>query len=169
MQICLVAAISENNALGFQGNLLWHLPNDLKFFKNTTWGTAVAMGRKTYDSIKKEPLKARYNIIITRQNDFIAPGCKVVPGLTEAIQAAVDAGYKKLMVVGGGEIYIAALPLAETIYLTRVHQYFEQADAFFPEINIAEWELISEQSFEKDAKHLYAYTIQQWQRKLSER
>lgn len=168
MQICLVAAASENNALGYQGNLLWHLPNDLKFFKNTTWGTAVAMGRKTYDSINREPLKARYNIIITKQEGFIASGCKVVNNLTDAIQAAADAGYKQIMVVGGGEIYNSALPMADTIYLTRVHEHFLPADAFFPNINQEEWQLITEQTFEKDLKHKYAYTIQKWERKSNQ-
>ncbi len=165
MEICLVAAASENNALGYQGNLLWHLPNDLKFFKNTTWGTAVAMGRKTYDSINRIPLKGRYNIIITRQDVLEAPGCTVVSNLKDAIYDASNHGYAQIMVVGGGEIYAAALPMATTIYLTRVHAVFTPADAFFPEINLEEWTLTNEQVFEMDDKHAYSYTIQQWNRK----
>lgn len=165
MEICLIAAASKNNALGYQGNLLWHLPNDLKFFKNTTWGTAVAMGRKTYDSINRIPLKGRYNIVITRQNGFEAPGCTVVSNLAAAIKEASNQGYAQLMVVGGGEIYKAAMPLANTIYLTRVHADFTPADAFFPEINTDEWTLKNEQVFDKDEKHAFSYSIQQWQRK----
>ncbi len=165
MEICLIAAASENNALGFKGNLLWQLPNDLKFFKNTTWGTAVAMGRKTYDSINRTPLKGRHNIVITRQDGFQAPGCTVVSNVADAISEASHQGYAQLMVVGGGEIYTAAMPLANTIYLTRVHEIFTPADAFFPEINSDEWALTNEQVFEKDEKHAYRYSIQQWTRK----
>lgn len=165
MIITLVVAASENNAIGKNNQLLWHLPNDLKFFKNTTWAMPVVMGRKTYVSLGNNPLNGRFNIIITRQQDFTAPGITVVNSLEAAIALAQSHDYKELMVLGGGEIYAAAMHVATKMVITRVHAIFDDADTFFPSVDENLWSLSSHQDFEKDEKHAYAYSFQVWERK----
>ena len=100
-----VVAASTNNAIGKDNQLLWHLPNDLKFFKNITWAMPVAMGRKSFESLGNKPLNGRFNIIITRNKDFKAEGCVVVNNINDAIFVAQQHDYKELMILGGGEIY----------------------------------------------------------------
>lgn len=165
MIISAVVAASENNAIGKENKLLWHLPNDLKFLKNITWALPVAMGRISFNSLNDTAMKGRLNIIMTRQKDFIAKDCIVVHTVDEAIKAAAENDYKELMILGGGEIYKLALPQTDRIYITRVHHVFEDADAFFPEINEDEWKLASNEDFFKDAKHDYDYSFQVWERK----
>ena len=159
MQISLVVAAAENNAIGLNGELLWRLPKDMKFFKDTTYGHHVLMGRKSYESLppKFRPLPGRPNVIITRNKDFKAEGCKVVSSVEEGIQFAKDNGEQELMVLGGGEIYKQALALADRIYLTRVHHSFPNADTFFPELPIGQWEQASLEKHLKDEKHLYDF------------
>lgn len=164
MLISLIVAAATNNAIGKNNQLLWHLPNDLRFFKNTTWGMPVAMGRKTFESMSGEPLMGRLNIVITRQRDWQKPGVVVVNNLKDAIFLAQQHDYKELLVAGGGEIYRAALPMANRVYLTRVHATFD-ADAFFPELDTEKWILTSNQDCAADAKHAYAYSFQVWERK----
>jgi dihydrofolate reductase len=160
MNIALVVAAAENNVIGKNNQLLWRLPNDTKFFKNTTWGMPVIMGRKTFDSLGK-PLAGRTNIVITRQKNWTAPGAQVVSTLQEAIAAAADTDAKEAYVIGGGEIYALALPLAQRIYLTRVHTKLD-GDAYFPEFDQQQWELLSNLDFPADEKHAYAYSFQVW-------
>lgn len=160
MQIALVVAAAENNAIGKNNQLLWRLPNDTKFFKNTTWGMPVIMGRKTFESLGK-PLAGRTNIVITRQTDWKAEGAIVVHNLQEAIKAAGETDAKEAYVIGGGEIYAQSLPIAQRIYLTRVHTSIE-GDAFFPAFDEKEWELLSNLDFPADDKHAYAYSFQVW-------
>jgi dihydrofolate reductase len=164
MLISLIVAAATNNAIGKNNQLLWHLPNDLRFFKNTTWGMPVAMGRKTFESMSGEPLMGRLNIVITRQRDWQKPGVVVVNNLKDAIFLAQQHDYKELLVAGGGEIYRAALPMANRVYLTRVHAAFD-ADAFFPELDTEKWTLTSNQDCAADVKHAYAYSFQVWERK----
>ena len=157
MIISLVVAASENNAIGRDNKLLWHLPNDLKFFKNITWAMPVVMGRKTFESINKKPLKGRMNIILTRQKHFTAEGFIVVNDLDDTAFIAQKHDYKELMVLGGGEIYKQSIHLADKIELTRVHTTCD-ADAFFPEINLAEWKVVKEEYHPKNEKHLLDFT-----------
>ncbi len=164
MLISLIVAAATNNAIGKNNQLLWHLPNDLRFFKNTTWGMPVAMGRKTFESLSGEPLMGRVNIVITRQQGWKRPGTVVVNNLRDAIFVAQQHDYKELLIAGGGEIYREALPVANRVYLTRVHATFD-ADAFFPELDTEKWLLVSNQDFAADAKHAYAYSFQVWERK----
>jgi dihydrofolate reductase len=166
MIVSLILAASTNNAIGKQNALLWHLPNDLKFFKNTTWGMPVIMGRKTYESIAGEPLPGRFNIIITRRNDFNPgrDGVWVVNTLDQAIAKAKETNCKEVFIAGGGEIYAAALPLADRIYLTRVHANFPDAEIFFSGFNENEWTLKSKLDFTADEKHAYDYSFQVWER-----
>lgn len=162
MMISLVVAAAKNNAIGKDNQLLWSLPNDMRFFKSTTWAMPVVMGRKTYASMGKA-LQGRFNIVITRQTDWQAENVVVVHSLTEAIAVAEAAHYKELLVIGGGEIYREAFPLARRIYLTRVEVELP-GDTFFPEMDPAEWHLQSEQSFAADAKHAYGYHFQVWEK-----
>jgi dihydrofolate reductase len=166
MIISLIVAASTNNAIGKDNKLLWHLPNDMKFFKNTTWGMPVVMGRKTFEALAGEPLPGRFNFVVTRQSGW-RPGrdtVKVAPGLREALELAKETDCKETFVIGGGEIYAEAMPLADRIYMTRVHAVLE-GDTFFPVIDGKDWGLVSELAFPADEKHAYAYSFQLWQRK----
>lgn len=164
MIISLVVAAAENNAIGKNNQLLWHLPNDLKFFKNTTWGMPVIMGRKTFESVNK-PLPGRFNIVITRQTGWKADGVIVAADLNEAITKAAETNCKEAFVIGGGEIYKQAIETADTIYITRVHAVIEDADTFFPEIDKSKWQQVSVEEFESDLKHRFAYSFQKWLKK----
>jgi len=164
MIISLVVAAAANNVIGRDNRLLWRLPNDLKFFRDTTWAMPVVMGRKTFESLSGKALKGRMNIVITRQSGWTAEGVSVAHDLDEAIALAAKANYEELFVIGGGEIYREAMNRADRIYLTRV--YTEIAgDTFFPVIDEQQWELASEERMEADAKHAYAYSFQLWKRK----
>ncbi|HRH49346.1 MAG TPA: dihydrofolate reductase [Panacibacter sp.] len=165
MILSLIVAASTNNAIGKNGELLWHLPNDMKFFKNVTWAMPVAMGRKTFDALGNKPLNGRLNVVITRQKDFTAQGIAVVSNIDDAEFLAHQQDYKELMIIGGGEIYRQSISKADKIYITRVHAVFDNADAFFPEIDETKWQLTSNQDFFKDEKHAYDYSFQLWERK----
>lgn len=165
MILSLVVAASTNNAIGKNGELLWHLPNDMKFFKNVTWAMPVAMGRKTFDALGNKPLNGRLNVVITRQKDFTAQGIAVVSNIDDAEFLAHQQDYKELMIIGGGEIYRQSISKADKIYITRVHAVFDDADTFFPEIDETKWQLTSNQDFFKDEKHAYDYSFQLWERK----
>lgn len=156
----LVVAASENNAIGKNNQLLWHLPNDLKFFKNTTWGMPVIMGRKTFESVNK-PLPGRFNIVITRQQDWQADGVIVAADLDDALQKAAETNCKEAFIIGGGEIFKQSMDIADKIYLTRVHANIE-GDTFFPAIDESKWQLNSNQDFPADEKHAFAYSFQIW-------
>ena len=165
MLISLVVAASENNAIGKNGQLLWNLPNDMKFFKNVTWAMPIAMGRKTFEALNSKPLNGRLNVVITRNNNFKADKVVIVNNINDAVFIAQEQDYKELMVIGGGEIYKEAMSIADKIYITRVHHVFEDADAFFPEIDETKFRLVSNQDFFKDDKHAYDYSFQLWERK----
>jgi dihydrofolate reductase len=139
--ISLIVAASTNNAIGKNNQLLWHLPKDLKFFKNKTWGMVVIMGRKTYESVDK-PLPGRINIVITTKTDWKAEGVWVAKNLDDALAQAETTNCKEIFVIGGGEIYKQVMPKADRIYMTRVHTQLE-GDTYFPAIDEAEWKLIS--------------------------
>ena len=163
MNITLVVAASENNAIGLNNQLLWHLPKDMRFFKNTTWGMPILMGRKTYESMGSKPLNGRLNIIITRNKNWKSENVTVVHTMEEAIALADKFSYKELLVIGGGEIYEMALPLAEKIWLTRVHTTIE-GDVYFSKLN-AEWEMVSSTQNEADEKHKFSFDFECWKRK----
>jgi len=163
MILSSVVAASTNNIIGKDNQLLWRLPNDMKFFKNTTWGMPVVMGRKTFESLGKA-LTGRTNIVITRKKDWTPDGVKVVSNLDEAMAAAADADAKEAFIIGGGEIYKQTMPLVNRIYITRVHAIL-QGDTSFPVIDEKEWELLSQLDFKADEKHKYDYCFQVWQRR----
>ncbi|MGV3539783.1 MAG: dihydrofolate reductase [Rufibacter sp.] len=155
--IALVVAISENRAIGKDNQLLWHLPEDLKHFKRLTLGHPMIMGRKTFEAIGK-PLPGRTSIIVSRQEDYTVPeGCLLATSLEEALQEALALD-EQVMVIGGGQIYEQALPLAEVIYLTLVHETFE-ADAFFPELGASAWEVTEQEEHPADERHPFPFTF----------
>lgn len=166
MSIALIVAAAANQAIGKAGQLLWHLPKDLKFFKNTTWAMPVIMGRKTFESVNK-PLPGRINIVITSNADWQAEGTQTASSLADALEQAKATHCKEIFVIGGGEIYRQALPMADTVYLTRVHAELE-GDTFFPVLDENEWELTSNDDFETDEKHAYPFSIQVWKRKTTQ-
>jgi dihydrofolate reductase len=163
MTISIIVAAALNNAIGKDNQLLWRLPNDMKFFKNTTWALPVIMGRKTFESLGK-PLNGRVNIVITRQKDWKAEGVVVVNNLEDALFVAQTTDCKEVFVIGGGEIYEQSFSKAKHIYLTRVQTTID-GDTFFPEINLDDWELVSNKDFAADAKHAVGYSFQLWNRK----
>ena len=162
-EICVIVAAGLNHAIGKNNQLLWHLPNDLRYFKNATWTFPVIMGRKTFEAIGK-PLPGRVNIVISRSENRLAEGIRLANSLDEALNLAVESGCKKAFIIGGGEIYRQALPMADRILMTRV-QASPDADTFFPEINPIEWNLAGSEAFEADEKHPFGYVFENWIRK----
>lgn len=161
-EIGIVVIIDENNGIGKDGELLCHLPNDLKHFKKITTGHTIIMGRKTYESLPKGALPNRINIVITSDNKENYPGCIVARSVYEAILLSEE--QEKVYIVGGGKIYNSTLHLANKLYLTRIHHIFEEADTFFPEIDFDNWKLVEEDNHKADEKHLYDYSFQTYQK-----
>ncbi|SFN43096.1 dihydrofolate reductase [Salegentibacter flavus] len=157
----MIAAAAENNALGKENDLVWHLPDDFKRFKKLTTGHHIIMGRKTFESFP-QALPNRTHIIITRNKDYKAKGAVVVHSLERALEIAKDD--PQPFIIGGGEIYKQALPYSEKIELTRVHSEFE-ADTFFPKIDNTNWELVNEEFHPTDEKHKYAFTYLTYERR----
>ena len=160
--LTIIAAASENNALGKDNQLVWHLPDDFKRFKTITSGHYIIMGRKTFESFPK-PLPNRTHIIITRQKNYEIPeGCLLASSLQKAINLCPK--NEEVFIIGGGEIYKQAIAIVDKIDLTRVHTTIE-ADTFFPEIDTNTWELIFEEFHPKDEKHDYDFTFLTYARK----
>ena len=157
----MIAAVAENNALGKDNELVWHLPNDFKRFKALTSGHHIIMGRKTFESFPK-PLPNRTHIIITRQKQYQAEGCVIVNNFEKALAACPKD--EDIYIIGGAEIYNLGLPYADKLEITRIEGNFK-ADAYFPEINPKEWEVKVSLFNGKDEKHLYNYTFQTLHRK----
>lgn len=155
MIVSMMVAIAEDYGIGKDNQLLWHLPADLKHFKETTSGHTVIMGRKTFDSVGK-PLPKRRNIVITRNADLKIEGAEVVNDLDSALSLCDE--NEEVMIVGGAEIYKMAMPKADKIYLTVVKGTFE-ADTFFPTINMDLWEETDIRTFEPDEKNAWGYTF----------
>jgi dihydrofolate reductase len=154
--IILIAAASLNNALGKNNDLVWHLPDDFKRFKQLTSGHHIIMGRKTFESFPK-PLPNRTHVVISRQLDYRPEGCIVVDSMESAI--AYCPKDQDVYIIGGGEIYNLGMPVADKIELTRVEGVFD-ADAFFPEIEEQLWFLEKEELHLKDEKHAFAFKYQ---------
>lgn len=159
--ITLIAAAAENNALGKNNDLIWHLPDDFKRFKAITSGHYIIMGRKTFESFPK-PLPNRTHVIISRQKNYNPENCIVVNSLEKAIEICPKD--EDVFVIGGGEIYQQSIAIADKIELTRVHSTFE-ADTFFPEIDTTIWELVQEEFHPKDEKHLFDFSFQTYLKK----
>lgn len=166
MNLSLVVAASEDLAIGKDNHLLWKLPNDMKFFKNITWGMPVVMGRKTFESIGCKALPGRLNIVLSRQIHLGNKPVDIVSAhdVNQAIEIAQKEGYKELFVIGGSELYRQTLARADKIYLTRVHAFFPDADTYMDQIDTDKFELISSVKMPSDEKHPYAFSFETWQK-----
>jgi len=165
MRIVIIVAASENNVIGNNGSIPWHLPDDLTFFRRKTEGHPVIMGRKTFDSLPNGPLPNRENIIVTRSRTYDHPNCKEASSLEEAIMFAKrNSDKESVFIIGGGEIYKEAMDVANVVYLTRVHTEIE-GDVFFPELDTNEWEEVAREEHAADEKHNYAFTFLTFKRR----
>ena len=151
----LIAATSQNNALGKDNKIIWHLPDDFKRFKELTSGHHIIMGRKTFESFPK-PLPNRTHVVITRQKNYNPEGCIVVNSIEEAFEICPKS--EDVFLIGGAEIYKLGLPFTDKIELTYINETFE-ADAFFPEIDFSEWKLNNEEFHPKDEKHAHDFSF----------
>lgn len=161
VDLAIIVAMANNRAIGKDNKLLWHLPEDLKYFKRITMGKPIIMGRKTFESIGR-PLPGRLNIVVTRNTNWHHDGVKVVNSLDEAItlaeaQAFIE-GIDEIMLIGGAELYKAALPKADKLYLTRVDADID-GDAFFPEVDDAIWQEVSREAFAPSGHNPYPYAF----------
>jgi dihydrofolate reductase len=161
MKVALIAAFAQNLVVGINNSLPWHLPEDLKYFKRTTSGKAIIMGRKTYESIGR-PLPNRTNIVVTRNPDFKAEGVVTVMSLEAGIKHAESVnlinGIDEVMIIGGAAIYQASLPMADRLYLTHVHANVE-GDAYFPTVDFDQWKEVGREDFKKDESNPYDYSF----------
>ena len=155
--ISLIAAVAENGALGYENKLLYWLPNDLKRFKALTSGHTIVMGRRTFDSLPKGALPNRRNVVLSRNAAFQALGVEVFPSLEAALKSCC--ADEEVFVIGGASVYAEALPLADRLCLTLVHDVPERADAFFPWLNPADWRVEEEERHDVDERHAFAYTF----------
>jgi dihydrofolate reductase len=166
MMISLIAALTKNRVIGKNNDLPWHLPDDMKYFMQTTKAHHVIMGRKNYESIpeKFRPLPNRTNIVVTRQKDFSAPGCIIVNSIEYGIDMARAAGETQLFIIGGSEIYALGMPHADLLYLTEIDTTLE-GDTYFPSFDKNEWEEQSRTRHEADARHAYAFDFVVYKKK----
>lgn len=166
MKVSLIVAVSENQVIGKNNDLVWHLPDDMKFFKDTTEAHHVIMGRKNFESIphKYRPLPKRTNVIVTRQASLEAEGCLVVSSVREALEKAKEAGDTEPFIIGGGQIYKHALEnnMVDRIYLTRIHENFD-GDTFFPELG-PEWRLMHSEKKFADDRHFCDFTYETYEK-----
>ena len=151
MKLAIVVAIAQDGAIGRGGDLLWHLPADLKRFKALTTGHTILMGRKTFESLPKGALPNRRNVVISRLTASL-PGAEVYPSIADALEALQPLD-EEVYVIGGGEIYRQLLPSVERIYLTRVEATFPDADTFFPELDMSQWREVERTYFAADAQN----------------
>jgi dihydrofolate reductase len=158
MIVSLIAALTKNNVIGKNNDLPWHLPDDMKYFMQTTKGHYVIMGRKNYESIpeKFRPLPNRTNIVVTRQKNFLAPNCIVVNSLEEGLSLAREAGQQEAFIIGGAEIYSRSLDYAHRLYLTEIHGEIE-GDTYFPEFEKPDWKEVSRRHHAADERHAFAF------------
>src|ERR1700688_3884293 len=165
MKLSIIVAASENNAIGKNNQMLWNLPEDMRFFKNTTWGFPLIMGRKTFEALGNKPLPGRFNIVISRQSGYNAGNSEVqeANSLFKAIELAGKTDSKVAFIGGGGQIYKESLLLTDTIYITRVFTKLD-GDAFFPEIPIDIFSLTHWMKVPADERHAYAMDFQTWTR-----
>lgn len=167
MRRALMVARARNGCIGRDNKLPWYLPNDLKYFKQVTFGKPVVMGRKTWESLKG-PLPGRTNIVISRQPDYVAEGARVVESLDAALllaeQIAVIDGSEEVIVMGGAEIYRLALPQMERLYITEVHADVD-GDAFFPELPAGQWLEQAREDFSAEGPNPYDYSFVVYRRR----
>ncbi|MDD4727330.1 MAG: dihydrofolate reductase [Dysgonamonadaceae bacterium] len=161
----IVVVVDENNAIGKNKNLLCHLPNDLKHFKNITLHNTIIMGRKTLEAMPNgAALPKRKNIVLTTDNQLKIDNCVMLHSLPEVWEYCKDED--EVFFIGGGQIFDAVFDDMDKLHLTRIHHTFEGADTYFPAIDFSEWELIEEEKHKADERHAYDYTFQTYERKI---
>ncbi len=158
--LTLIAALAHNRVIGCNNRLPWRLPADLQFFKQTTMGKPLLMGRRTWESIGR-PLPGRQMIVLSGNSGYSAPGCVVAPSLEAALREA--GAVNEIMVIGGALLYAQTLPLADRLYLTQVDAEIA-GDAWFPQWEPQDWRLDWEENHPADAQHAWPYRFQRWQR-----
>ncbi len=156
--VSLIVATGEDRAIGKNNGMLWHLPDDFRFFKQTTMGHPLIMGRKTFESLKG-PLPGRRNIVISRSQDYVPEGAERSASIEEALKMAAATGPDEIFIAGGGQIYKHSLHLADRIYLTMVHARFPEAEVYFPELNPNEWKEVKKDFHPEDERHRHAFTF----------
>lgn len=160
MEIAMIAAVGQNFEIGKGNDLLWHLPEDFKFFKSTTMNHPIIMGRKTFESLGR-PLPKRRNIVLSRSG-FSAEGVEVVKDISEALKLVAEE--VKVFIIGGEQIYRLALSKADTIYLTHVDVEFEDADAYFPKFDVEDFSVKTLMNHQVDEKHKYSFEVKEYRR-----
>lgn len=162
--ISLIAAMTEERVIGIENSLPWKLPNDMKWFRQQTMGKPIVMGRKTFESFGAKPLPGRTNIIITRDENYMAADCIVAHTIDEALQAAGNV--EEVMIIGGASFYEQMLPQAQRMYLTFVHTQVE-GDAWFPEFDKSQWQEVQHEDYQADEKNPFAHSFVIFERKSS--
>jgi len=162
----MIAAVAENGVIGKDNDLVWHLPDDMKYFVNKTKGRHVIMGRKNYQSIPENfrPLPNRPNIVLTRQSNFEAKGCVVLNTLEEALKLAEESHETEAFIIGGAQIYKMGLALADRMYITQVHESFD-GDTFFPDFDKSIWKEVNREHHPQDDKHPHSFDFVIYERK----
>ena len=159
--IALIVAVANNNVIGRGNTIPWHCPADLQYFKRTTMGAPVLMGRKTYESLKIKPLPGRQNIVITRDKNYNCEGCELAPSIDDALQLSSEA--ERVFIIGGEEIYQQILDRADELYITYIDANVE-GDRYFPNIAMDDWKLIKEEHHAADEKNPYNLRFTQFVR-----
>lgn len=162
-QITIIAAVAENGAIGKNQQLLCHLPNDMKRFKELTTGHAVVMGRKTFESLPNGALPNRKNVVLTTMPEAGFVNCFPCDSMADALELCENE--KEIFIIGGALVYRQALSKADKMYITKIHAEFKDADAFFPVVDWSQWEETESQDFPADEKHQYAYSFITYVRK----
>lgn len=162
-EICIIVAVAPDMAIGRRGDLLFHVSADLRRFKELTMGYPIVMGRKTFESLPKGALPGRRNIVISRNKSFVAPDAEVVASIDEA--AALCSSAEKIFIIGGAQIYAAALPVADRLLLTRFDRTVDDADCFFPAIDPSDWTVTEKSDTETDPKSGVNYHFETLERK----
>jgi len=167
MEKCLIVAVASNRAIGKNNDLLWHIREDLKFFKASTMGCPVIMGRRTFESIGRA-LPGRLNIVVSRTLENAPEGIVVTGNLDEAYRIAEESGAERCFLMGGGQLYAAGLDRTEKLYLTKVMVDIPDADTFFPEVDFSEWTVESESEVKTDPENGYNFQFVVYKRNLSD-
>lgn len=155
--LSIIVAVAENDAIGRDNDLIWYISDDLKRFKKLTTGHTILMGRKTFESLPNGALPNRSNVVITRDTNLKLDHCVMLHSIEEAIEK-YNNSEEEVFVIGGGSIYEKMLPYAQKLYLTKVHESFD-ADVFFPEINMNEWEIVAEEHHSKGQKNEFDFSF----------
>ena len=164
MRLSFIAALDEQRAIGHGGGMPWHLPDDLKFFKQTTLGKPMLMGRKTWESLGGVLPKRPHLVVSRKEMQGLPAGVTHYFSVEQGLKALADFDTEEGFVIGGGQLFEELLPRADRLYLTQIHATLPEADTFFPEVDFAGWQLTQSNEHAADERHKYAFTFEQWDR-----